>query len=45
MSDETWQKDYKKIQLPKLQQEERYGLLFPGVKYRSTQQSLKITEV
>ena len=29
----------------KVQEEERDNLLFPGVKYRSTPQSLKITEV
>jgi hypothetical protein len=40
MSDETRQKIIQKIQ-----QEERYRLLFPGVKYLSTPQSLKITEV
>jgi hypothetical protein len=46
MSDETRQKKTtKKYNYQKYNKEERNGLLFPGVKYRPTQESLKITEV
>jgi hypothetical protein len=39
------EKTTKKNNYQKYNKEERNGLLFPGVQYRSTQESLKITEV